>query len=397
MDVTPQLLKDVDFREKKFGGYDPDEVDDFLERVGVAVGQLQMRLREATQRAEAAEARLAQVPPPVAPTDSDDTLRRTLLLAQRTADAAVQEAQEEADRLVAEAQEHHDRRLRESEDEVRRSVDETRERLLREIGELEGIRDQLMADVETLERHVDDQRARMASTVASLEGLLDAAGSMAPLPQPIVSEVIPPIEPEPDFSAPVPVDPAPSMEPEMTPEPMVAEPMIPEIPVIEPPPLDDYPPAPVFGEAMAAPAAGPETPPEWLPPVEPVQPVAAPSPPPPEAELFHQPPPPPPPPAAAAAAAAGDPSGFGGLAAPAPVPTGDPWADLPDGGPTTQSMEAIAADAGGDNPWMADLARDEIANQPPPSDDDPDAMAEWYRQQEQATAKPEKKRFGRKK
>ena len=57
MDVTPQLLKDVDFREKKFGGYDPDEVDDFLERVGVAIGQLQMRLREMSQRAEAAEAR----------------------------------------------------------------------------------------------------------------------------------------------------------------------------------------------------------------------------------------------------------------------------------------------------------------------------------------------------
>jgi hypothetical protein len=50
---------------------------------------------------------------------------------------------------------------------------------------------------------------------------------------------------------------------------------------------------------------------------------------------------------------------------------------------------------------MADLAQDEVANQPAPplpAADDADAMAEWYRGQEEATDKGEKhKRFGRKK
>jgi hypothetical protein len=63
-------------------------------------------------------------------------------------------------------------------------------------------------------------------------------------------------------------------------------------------------------------------------------------------------------------------------------------------------VDALAGDAGG-NPWMADLAQDEVANQPAPplpAADDADAMAEWYRGQEEAGGgdKPEKKRFRRK-
>lgn len=416
MDVTPQLLKDVDFREKKFGGYDPDEVDDFLERVGVAIGQLQLRLREMTHRAEAAEARLAEVPAaPVAPVETDDTLRRTLLLAQRTADAAVAEAQEEATRIVgaaqdeaarlrAEDQERHERQLQESQDEVRHSVDEIRERLLQEINELEAIRDQLMNDVEVLERHVDDERARLTTTVGTLQGLLDAAGSLAPLEPPVVSGVIPPIEPEPNFDAP---DDSPSPETAFgAPEPAFGAPE-PDAPVPTPPPVlevsfddgaqpaepppteappvfDPLPPAPAFGEPAGEPGRPPETGSVWDAPAGDVfaaEPAG-------DADLFQQPPPPPPPPPGG-----GEPTGFGGLGSPGGPAEGDPWSALPGTGPATQATESIA----GDNPWMADLARDEIANQPPPPPGDEDAMAEWYRQQEEAggAAKSDKKRFGR--
>ena len=427
MDVTPQLLKDVDFREKKFGGYDPDEVDDFLERVGVAVGQLQMRLREVTQRAEAAEARLAEQPTiaPMPQAEADDTLRRTLLLAQRTADAAVAEAQEEASRIVtaaqdeaerhrAEDQERHERQMQESDEEVRRSVDETRKRLLAEIDELESIRDQLMTDVEVLERHVDDERARLQSTVGTLQGLLDAAGSMAPLEPPVVSAVALPREPEPNFDTPeADTGPVPEVVPAVAydeaayepvgdpePAPLVVD-VAPEPPAPAPePPLfrepaptqaapifEPLPPAPAFGEA-APESAGVFAPePAATPDVFAPEPAATP-----DAELFQQPPPPPPPPPPPGGP---EPGGFGGLGGPV---ADDPWSDLPGTGtgPSTQPVEAV----GDDNPWMADLAREEAANQPPPPPpaDDQDAMAEWYRQQEEAGAKPEKhKRFGRKK
>ena len=104
MDVTPQLLKDVEFREK-FRGYDPDEVDDFLERVGVAFAELNDKLREAGDQVESANARTARAEARARDSsEMDDTLRRTLVLAQRTADAAVKEAEEQAAAIVAEAE-----------------------------------------------------------------------------------------------------------------------------------------------------------------------------------------------------------------------------------------------------------------------------------------------------
>ena len=116
MDVTPQVINEVEFHQK-MRGYDPDEVDDFLERVAVAVEQLQDRIRQLEQRAVAAERRAAETasrakdaPPPVAASkpaneaEETEAIRRTLVLAQRTADAAVKEAEDEAKRTLQGAQ-----------------------------------------------------------------------------------------------------------------------------------------------------------------------------------------------------------------------------------------------------------------------------------------------------
>src|SRR6476660_9747511 len=101
MDVTPQVINEVEFHQK-MRGYDPDEVDDFLERVASAVEQFIERVRVAEQRAAAAERRAAELDKqrggaPAAPVtqaaaapegDETDAIKRTLVLAQRTADAA---------------------------------------------------------------------------------------------------------------------------------------------------------------------------------------------------------------------------------------------------------------------------------------------------------------------
>ena len=104
MDFTPKLLTEgTDFQQVR-RGYDPDEVDDFLERVAAAVSRLQGQLVEANRRAEAAEAAAragGQSSGQPAPENAlVEEMQRTLVLAQRTADAAVREAREEADSLV---------------------------------------------------------------------------------------------------------------------------------------------------------------------------------------------------------------------------------------------------------------------------------------------------------
>jgi DivIVA domain-containing protein len=60
MDLTPQTLREVEFREK-LRGYHPDDVDDFLEKVAVAVGELLDRLA-AAEGGRAAPASVAGTP-----------------------------------------------------------------------------------------------------------------------------------------------------------------------------------------------------------------------------------------------------------------------------------------------------------------------------------------------
>jgi cell division initiation protein len=208
MDVTPQLLHDVEFREAKRGGYNTQDVDEFLERLAVGIERQDAQLREARQRIEAAEARVAEAERRAAMAEqsasetstSDETITRTLVLAQRTADAAIREAeeqaahtlstaQEESARLLAEAQEVSARARAEAEDEARVAHEAARARVLEEMHELEAARDQLRADVDVLERHLDEQRERVRRAVHEMERVLDDPDALREAELPVVSDV----------------------------------------------------------------------------------------------------------------------------------------------------------------------------------------------------------------
>src|SRR4051794_7890065 len=221
MDVTPQVINEVEFHQK-MRGYDPDEVDDFLERVAVAVGQLHDRVREAMERSAVAERRAAELesrvrdvsggkaaparpaatapapaaaPPSATDEEQAETMRRTLILAQRTADAAVKEAEDaaartlqsaqtEAARVLGEAQERARAVIAEAESEARKTADGTRQRLVSEIIALEEARDGLRADHGILERHLEEQRLRLRSSIGDLQRLLDDPGRLRVAPAP---------------------------------------------------------------------------------------------------------------------------------------------------------------------------------------------------------------------
>src|SRR5688572_6424115 len=200
MELTPQALHDVEFREARRGGYNTRDVDDFLERVAVGVGQLQDRLREAYHRAEAAEGRLAEMQrqldelqrnrPADKAADADETLRRTLVLAQRTADATIKEAKDEANRLLSEAREEVAQARAAAESEAHRDA-------RAELEKLTSTRDMLLGDIETLEQHVDEQRSRIRESVEELQRLVDDPEALRTDPAPAVADVEPPPRPEP--------------------------------------------------------------------------------------------------------------------------------------------------------------------------------------------------------
>ena len=223
MDITPQVINEVEFHQK-MRGYDPDEVDDFLERVATAVTAMHERLREAGDRLTQAERRAAdfeqrlrEAPAGGATSatieEESETIRRTLVLAQRTADAAIKEAEEEAqssiraareqaDQIYREAQEQAQRVVAEAEIEARKSADDTRQRLVAEIIALEEARDAIRSDQSILERHVDDHRLRLRGTITELERLLDDPARMRNPGPPTISGATLPSFAEDDQAAP---------------------------------------------------------------------------------------------------------------------------------------------------------------------------------------------------
>jgi cell division initiation protein len=203
MELTPQLFRDVQFTERR-GAYDKDEVHAFLARVGTAVGQMQERVREAQRRLEAAEDHIAKLEAAAREQqDADETLRRTLVLAQRTADAAIKEAQDEAEVIVAEARSKADDMIVQAEEAVRRDVGATRDKLQAEIRDLERHRDELHRRVELITDHLESERSRIQAELADLSAVLDD-------PERLVVARVPGSDPEPVIvlteSAPAEVD-----------------------------------------------------------------------------------------------------------------------------------------------------------------------------------------------
>ncbi|MGY6500204.1 MAG: DivIVA domain-containing protein [Acidimicrobiales bacterium] len=184
MELTPQLFRDVQFTERK-GAYDKDEVNAFLARIGTAVGQIQDRAREAQRRAEAAESDVARLESASREqNDADETLRRTLVLAQRTADAAIKEAQDEAEVILGEARQRADDMVAKAEEAIRRDVGAQRDRLLQEIRTLETDRDALRERIAVISDHLDAERTRLRSELAAIQEVLDepSRSGLRPVP-----------------------------------------------------------------------------------------------------------------------------------------------------------------------------------------------------------------------
>jgi cell division initiation protein len=208
MDVTTELLENAAFREAKRGGYNTQDVDEFIEQVKAEYAQHDALIREARQRLTTVEAQLASASRAQGgSSEVEDTLKRTLILAQRTADAAIREAEEHAARTLTAAQDQAARMLAEAEDaaararaeaetEARQAQEEARTRVLGELSELEAARDQLHSDVDVLERHLEEQRDRIRTTTRELQRLLDDPTGLRETAVPMLSEVaVPPPAP----------------------------------------------------------------------------------------------------------------------------------------------------------------------------------------------------------
>jgi cell division initiation protein len=187
MEMSPQRVRSAEFKTVRKGA-DPDEVRVFLNDVADELERAQNQSAAMEARARAAVARLQEVSDAgaaAAPASVDasveeaETISRTLLLAQRTADTTVAEARGEAARIVRAANDEAATTLDSTREMAAQLLDEARVEA-RRVGEMERLalasdvdalkarRDFLESDVQQLELFLTDQRNRLREAATSI-------------------------------------------------------------------------------------------------------------------------------------------------------------------------------------------------------------------------------------
>ncbi len=203
MPITPEEIQKQLFSEAR-RGYDPGEVDAFLERLATEVDAMLQKIYDLKNRLTATEAQLADAqaqlelaaatPAPVAPepvaqpalgvSASERQISAALIAAQQTADAIVAEAQQNADHICSEA----DAKAREV---IRQALQEKQEEL-KEIDRLKASREDFKAEyLKLLQHFMDDAQNSFPPELMAASTPVGSAAS-APLPAPAATPVAAP-------------------------------------------------------------------------------------------------------------------------------------------------------------------------------------------------------------
>ena len=201
MEITPRELRDVEIREA-FRGYSRDEVNELLERAAASLDVANERVQQMSERLNTAQSETGHT------RETEDILHRTLLLAQRAADEAVNEAAAKARQMVDDAEIQSRRLIADAEADARRRGESERRRLEEEILDLATRRDTLLADVEALTRFEADYRDRRVRALEADLAALRSRPPASPGARPEPSDVEIPVPPA-DFTRPEPETPDP--------------------------------------------------------------------------------------------------------------------------------------------------------------------------------------------
>jgi len=198
MPLTPEDVRNRQFKtaNKPFSGYDEAEVDTFLDEVEVELSRL---LAENTTLRQRAEAVLNAPPPQPVASEAEEMLRRTLLLAQRTADETVAAAQQEAQRMTEE-----------SRAQAAATIQAAQNQAAQSIGDLERRRQALEQHIEGLRAFEREYRTRLRAYLESQLHELEGRANNAPADEPASP---PPPPAVPAATAPVMAAPAPVAAP----------------------------------------------------------------------------------------------------------------------------------------------------------------------------------------
>lgn len=163
MSITVAMIEEKEFKTK-VRGYDPVEVDEFLDEIcdemvilQDEIASLQARLAQASRQQAYAAPMMNRPQPVVAPAADDDSARKMLERAQRMYDETIKDAEREAARIIANAQ--------------AQVVDV-------EAQKLEGQRDALQQQVNDLRAQTINYRNKLLQLMQDQREILDSLSSL---------------------------------------------------------------------------------------------------------------------------------------------------------------------------------------------------------------------------
>lgn len=127
MAVTIQMIGEKDFKIKAHG-YDPDEVDEFLDEIADQFEEMEGEISDLNTRlASASSQASAQQKPTVVPSNSnfqEESVKNLLVNAQRVCDETISNARARAEELVRDAKQQADTIVTNARAEVQQLSDE---------------------------------------------------------------------------------------------------------------------------------------------------------------------------------------------------------------------------------------------------------------------------------
>ncbi len=218
-----EVIDTISFGTSITKGYRIQEVDDYLERLSVEIRQLKDQLQQARQVSRQAAERINQLesgkataastgPTPIiqaaaprpATNDASHQISSMIAMAQEFIEQKQAEAESKASQFIGEAQER-----------AREIISEARSRAEDEVNRLNGLKQRLSEDVDTLTRQLESERARLGTFLNEfsrwIEGSLSIGGAARPAsparqpaPAPAPQAQVPPRPSAPPPPAPAP-------------------------------------------------------------------------------------------------------------------------------------------------------------------------------------------------
>ena len=181
MAITVAMIEEKEFKIK-MRGYDPSEVDEFLDEICDEMVALQEEIATLNQRLSQSAQANAYAPAampvsaPVVPAPAPVPVPAPAPVAVKKEEPAPQreEASQSAQKLLARAQKLYDETLADAKQEAQDILDEAKQKAAEQIGSLEDQRNSLLKEVDELKAAAKDYRERFQRLIEDQQHILKA-------------------------------------------------------------------------------------------------------------------------------------------------------------------------------------------------------------------------------